>query len=386
MGLDGFLGFIKKKHPHVLKSHHISQFSYTHVFMDISSYIYKAVCIFGTQNPQWIASIMQMFLTLRQNKVNVIPIFDGKAPDAKKDEIQERKDKRNKLKDKITSIVSIIEKHEQKEELTDDEFSFAKEILESAEKKSSQTQLKKLLVIGNKDSSTDYKQQTLSFGQLTNRLTNANINELQTYMNNLKRQLFYISDKEIEVVKSLLDILGIKHQTAPEEAEAYCCCMIRKGISNVVISCDTDCFAHGAKCVITNFDHNSGMITYIFLEELLESLGLTETQFVDFSILIGCDYNKKNKLPKVGPVKALELIKKYETIEKIEGYDISNLNQVEIRKLFRPEYDKIEEYVDSEIDEDALYEFIEEYHVRISKDRLKHVLEKIKEKPEIIWE
>ena len=391
MGLDGFLGFIKKKHPHVIKSHHISHFSYTNVFMDISSYIYKAVCIFGTQNPQWIATIMQMFLTLRQNKVNVIPIFDGKAPDAKKGEIQERKEKRNKLKNKIDSILSIIEKHEQKEELTDDEFSFAKEILDSAEKKSSQTQLKKLLVIGNREAQFDsFKQQTLSFGQNSslpsNKLTNANINDLQAYVSNIKRQLFYISEKEIEVVKSLLDILGIKHQTAPEEAEAYCCCMIRKGVANVVISCDTDCFAHGAKCVITNFDYNNGSITYILLEDLLSSLDISETQFIDYSILIGCDYNVKNKLPKVGPVKALELIKKYGKIENIEGYDISNLNQVEIRKLFRPEYEEIEEYVESEIDEDALYEFIEEYHVRISKDRLKHVLEKIKEKPEIIWE
>ena len=63
--------------------------------------------------------------------------------------------------------------------------------------------------------------------------------------------------------------------------------------------------------------------------------------FIDFSILIGCDYNKKNKLPKVGPVKALELIKKYNSIDNIQGYDISMLNHVDIRKLFNPTYKKI---------------------------------------------
>jgi 5'-3' exonuclease len=379
MGLDGFLAFIKKKHPHVIKSNHICLFSYQNVFMDISSYIYKAACIFGTQNPQWIASILQIFLTLKENKVNVIPIFDGKPPDAKKDEIIDRKEKRNKLKDKISTILSIIEKSELKQPLDDDELSFVKDILDSLDKKSSQTQLKKLLVFGSGTESYNNS-------STINKLSSSNINDLQNYIGTLQRQLFYISEKEIDIVKSLLDVLGIKHQTAPEEAEAYCCSMVRKGLANTVISCDTDCFTHGAGCVITNFDHNSGSVTYIVLKELLEELELTELEFIDFSILIGCDYNKKNKLPKVGPVKALELIKKYKTIEQIQGYDISNVNQVEIRKLFRPEYELIEEYVESEIDEDALYNFIDEYNIRISKDRLKTILKKIQEKPTIVWE
>jgi 5'-3' exonuclease len=257
--------------------------------------------------------------------------------------------------------------------------SFAKDILDSLDKKSSQTQLKKLLVFGSGTESGNNS-------STINNLSSSNIDDLQNYIGTLQRQLFYISEKEIDIVKSLLDVLGIKHQTAPEEAEAYCCSMVRKGLANTVISCDTDCFTHGAGCVITNFDHNSGSVTYIVLKELLEELELTESEFIDFSILIGCDYNKKNKLPKVGPVKALELIKKYKTIEQIQGYDISNVNQVEIRKLFRPEYELIEEYVESEIDEDALYNFIDEYNIRISKDRLKTILKKIQEKPTIVWE
>ena len=377
MGLDGFLSFVKKKYPDVLKTHHISEFSYNNVFMDISSYIYKTICIFGTQNPQWISSMLQIFLTLRGNKVNIIPIFDGKPPDAKKDEIAERKEKRNKIKTKISTIETIIEKLELKEQLDEEEYKFTKDILDNLEEKGSTTQLKRLLTISSSggNSSTDNRQ-----------FTSSNINDLQGYVSNLKRQMFYISEKEIEIVKSMLDILGIKYYTSPEEAEAYCCSMLRKGIGNAVISCDTDCFAHGAKCVITSFDHNTGTINYIYLEDLLNEMELSHAQFVDFAILIGCDYNKKNKLPKVGPVKALQLIQKYGCIEKIEGYDISNVNQVAIRKLFCPDYEEIEEYVETEIDEDALDEFIEEYHLRISKERLKNALKIVKEKPTIVWD
>jgi 5'-3' exonuclease len=383
MGLDGFLSFVKKKYPSVIKTEHISKFAFDTIFLDISSYIYKYICIFGNSNPQWITSIMQMFLTLKGNKVNVIPIFDGKPPEAKQGEINERKEKRNKLKNKMSSIQDCITKLTEGESLTEEERKFVFEILKKQREKEEPTKLKRLLKISSKTDDVIIKNE---FGEDDYVFTSEDINDLQNCNNTLQKQMVYIGDKDTVILKDLLNILGIPFVVAPEEAEAFCCSMLKQGIGKGVISCDTDCFAHGAQIVITTFEALTGDITMVSLEEMLNEMELNHTEFVDFGILIGCDYNVKNKLPKVGPVKALELIKKYKSIDNIEGYDISKLNHQDIRKLFNPQYKKIKKIAHKKIDEDALYEFIEEHNLRIGRNKIEGALKIINEKPKIIFQ
>ena len=43
------------------------------------------------------------------------------------------------------------------------------------------------------------------------------------------------------------------------------------------------------------------------LSSILEELDLTYEQYIDFCILCGCDYT--SKVPGIGPVKALKMIK-----------------------------------------------------------------------------
>ncbi len=377
MGLDGFLQFVKKKYPDIIKTNHISLYAHKIVFLDIASYVYKYIFIFGNNNSQWLSSMLQMFLTLRGNKVNIIPVFDGKAPEAKKDEIDDRKEKRQKVKDRMKLVQDIIEKISTETTLTQDEIDLANEIIKKIKDKEGTTKLKNLLSMSNLTiSSQNEVLQKDSF-------TQDDINMLQQYILNVKKQMIYIGDKDTEHLRDLIDILGIPYVMAPEEAEAYCCSMLKQGIGSSVISCDTDCFAHGAKSVILTFDVQNGTITYIDLEDLLETMELTQEQFVDFSILIGCDYNKKNKLPKVGPVKALELIKKYNLIDNIEGYDISILKHEDIRKLFNPIYKKIKKLKNKDIDEDALFNFIDEHNLRINRSKITEAISLIHKKPEL---
>ena len=374
MGLDGFLQFVKKKYPDTIKTNHISLYAHKIVFIDIASYVYKYIFIFGNNNSQWLSSMLQMFLTLRGNKINIIPVFDGKAPEAKKDEIDDRKEKRKKVKDRMKLVEDIIEKITFNKSLTQDEIDLANEIVKKIKDKEGTTKLKNLLSMSNLTiSSQNEVLQKDSF-------TQDDINMLNQYILNIKKQMVYIGDKDTEHLKNLIDILGIPYVVAPEEAEAYCCSMLKQGIGSAVISCDTDCFTHGAKQVVLTFDVQNGNITYIDLEELLEELELSHSSFIDFSILIGCDYNKKNKLPKVGPVKALELIKKYNSIDNIQGYDISMLNHVDIRKLFNPTYKKIKKVLNKDIDEDALQNFIEEHNLRINKNRISEAIKIIQQK------
>lgn len=74
-----------------------------------------------------------------------------------------------------------------------------------------------------------------------------------------------------------------------------------------------DTLVFGSPELIKNFNRDN-FATQIILPELLATLGLTYQQFVDFSILCGCDYTAK--IPMVGPVKALTYIKTYGNLEK----------------------------------------------------------------------
>jgi len=377
MGLDGFLSFVRQKYPTLINEDHISKYANQFVFFDIASYMYKYICIFGSQDGRWLNAMLNLFLLFKNNKLNVITVFDGKPPDQKKDEIDERKEKRNKIKEKIKSLETCIQKYNNEEEFTKEEIELLKDILKKIADKMVTTKLKKLL---------SFSRTPVEVTEDSFKLDDKDAEDIRNYITSLEKQMVYIGEKDTVHLKDLLHILGIPFVVSPSESEGYCCSMIKQGLGSAIISCDTDCLSHGAHEVVFSIDVQSGLITYMNLEELLSSMELTHPQFIDFGILIGCDYNKKNKLPKVGPVKALDLIKRYGTIDKIEGYDISILNHEEIRTLFNLEYPPMKKIKQKKIDEQALYGFIDEHNLKIGYDRIRQAVEKSKEKLELIFE
>jgi 5'-3' exonuclease len=106
----------------------------------------------------------------------------------------------------------------------------------------------------------------------------------------------------------------------------------------------------------------------------------------DLAFLFGCDYNTKNKLPKVGPVKALELIKKYNSLEGIEGYDKDKIESyIQMRKLFNVDYPSMKKLANKDIDEEALLNFIEDHHLRVGRERVEQVVKKVNAKAKIVF-
>jgi 5'-3' exonuclease len=385
MGLDGFLSFVRQKYPNVITEDHISKYANQFVFFDIASYMYKYICIFGSEDGRWLNAMLNLFLLFKNNKLNVITVFDGKPPEQKKDEISERKEKRNKIKEKIKSLETCIQKYNNEEEFTKEEIELLKDILKKIADKMVTTKLKKLLSFSRPNQpepGTNFPEPE----QEQFKLDDKDAEDIRNYISSLEKQMVYIGEKDQVHLKDLLHILGIPFVVSPSESEGYCCSMIKQGLGSAIISCDSDCFSHGAHEVVLSIDVQSGMITYANLDELLSSMELTQFQFIDFGILIGCDYNKKNKLPKVGPVKALDLIKRYGSIDNIEGYDISILKHEEIRKLFNLEYPPMKKIKQRQIDENALYAFIDEHNLKVGYDRIKQAIIKKKEKLELVFE
>ncbi|MHA1791503.1 MAG: flap endonuclease-1 [Promethearchaeota archaeon] len=159
----------------------------------------------------------------------------------------------------------------------------------------------------------------------------------------------------IPEVKKLLSLMGIPYIDAPADGEAQASFMVKNKDAYIVASQDYDCFLFGATRLLRNLTQQKsirrmGRVIPIEMQrydltEVLSRLEISHEQLVDLGILLGTDFN--NKIPGVGEITALKLIKKHGSIEKIyeskpgfeEHLPMSLVQQV--RKIFNePEVTK----------------------------------------------
>ncbi|GAA5874159.1 hypothetical protein JCM8547_008389 [Rhodosporidiobolus lusitaniae] len=130
-------------------------------------------------------------------------------------------------------------------------------------------------------------------------------------------------------VRALVEALGIPflepHPLDPHEAEGVCSALCALELADYVVSEDTDVAVYGAKQIrrVMTTSGTSGRgrgkgkepMAVLDPAELREKLGLTKEEFVDFALLCGTDFTER--IPFVGPAKALSLIRQHSTIERI---------------------------------------------------------------------
>ncbi|MES1904420.1 MAG: Elongation of fatty acids protein 2 [Paramarteilia canceri] len=132
------------------------------------------------------------------------------------------------------------------------------------------------------------------------------------------KRVVKITSQHCEDSKRLLDLMGIPYFNAPSEAEAQCAKFQQQGIAYAVASEDMDTLACGSSVLLRNFSASETKklpIIEINKEKMLEELNITNEQFIDLSILLGCDFTPTIK--GIGPKKALDLILKHGSIEAI---------------------------------------------------------------------
>uniref|UniRef100_A0A3P9NMW7 Zgc:110269 n=1 Tax=Poecilia reticulata TaxID=8081 RepID=A0A3P9NMW7_POERE len=149
---------------------------------------------------------------------------------------------------------------------------------------------------------------------------------------------------------------------APGDAEAQCARLVRDGVVDAVASEDMDTLPFGANVLIRQLNAKK--------DRYVETL-------VDLCILLGCDYC--DKIPGLGPKRALTLIQKHRTIENVVLHINRQTHPVpllwkykEARKIF---LDKTETPVTNlvwrELDEEAVVDFLcHTKHVR--EERIRH--------------
>ena len=130
----------------------------------------------------------------------------------------------------------------------------------------------------------------------------------------MKNKTFCIKDDDITFCKELFEYLGIPFIQANCEADIICAYLSINGHTMGTLTEDFDLLTFGCPILIKNLKKES--VTLYNLESIIKELGLKSWEsFRDLCILCGCDY--LDSLPRIGPMTAYSLIKKYDTIEKI---------------------------------------------------------------------
>ncbi len=131
----------------------------------------------------------------------------------------------------------------------------------------------------------------------------------------------------VEDAKALLDAMGVPYVQAPSEGEAQAAHMAAKGDVWASGSQDYDSLLFGTPRLIRNLTivgkrKLPGKDVYIDisperieLEEVLEHLGIDRRKLVWIGILVGTDFNEK--VPGIGPKRALALVKEHGSLEEI---------------------------------------------------------------------
>merc|ERR1712154_591069 len=132
------------------------------------------------------------------------------------------------------------------------------------------------------------------------------------------RRLVKVTKEHNEDCKQLLTFMGIPYVDAPCEAEAQCAALVKAGKVFATGTEDMDSLTFGSSVVLRHLTFSEARkmpIKEYNLNRLLSELELSQDEFIDLCILLGCDYC--DSIRGIGPKRAIELIQKYKNIETV---------------------------------------------------------------------
>jgi len=176
--------------------------------------------------------------------------------------------------------------------------------------------------------------------------------ELEKELKKIMSMQVAVYRDEFDAIKNLLNNLGIPCIMAETEGEMACAELAIAGETAATFSTDSDCLALGIPFFFDSITGTKkgkgGFIKGTVLAPVLETLKLSMSEFRDFCILLGTDFNER--MPGYGPSKGFKLIEDYRSIEKIEEsglFNVAPLNYKRTRELITP---KLKEWDQKELD------------------------------------
>ncbi len=208
-------------------------------------------------------------------------------------------------------------------------------------------------------------------------------------MRKYAQQALRLTPKMVEESKQLLEYLGLPVVQAPSEGEAQASFMTDNGDLYGCVSQDFDVLLFGGKVLLRNITvsgkrkiPNKDIYVdvkpeKIELEKTLQELGISREKLIWIAILVGNDFSEK--FPKIGPKTALNLVKKFDSFERIikETKHKPNFDYKEILNIFlNPEHSKDYSLKFSSPNNEKVLEFLCEER-EFSKERVENALNKL---------
>ena len=180
-----------------------------------------------------------------------------------------------------------------------------------------------------------------------------------------------LTGEGLDDAKRLLTLLGVPWVQAPGEGEAQAAYMASRGDVWAANSRDYDSLLFGAPRLLRYLTiggeewlPSKGRARrlepeLIELEALLAELGISRTQLIDLSILVGTDFNEGVK--GVGPKTALKLMRRHGSIEELPEETLAKVPDTyhAIREIYlRPEVTETYSLETRGLDEEGLVGFL----------------------------
>ena len=99
-----------------------------------------------------------------------------------------------------------------------------------------------------------------------------------------------ITNDQFEQSQLLLNIMGIPFVVSNEEADSQCAYLSKNNLVDAVCTEDMDILTFGANVLVRNISSFKKTPIEIKLDSILKKLEITYKEFIDFCILLGCDY------------------------------------------------------------------------------------------------
>nr|OQO31433.1 Flap endonuclease 1 [Rachicladosporium sp. CCFEE 5018] len=132
------------------------------------------------------------------------------------------------------------------------------------------------------------------------------------------RRTVRVTREHNQEAQRLLKLMGVPYIIAPTEAEAQCAVLARAGKVYAAASEDMDTLTFNSPVLLrklTFAEQRKEPIQEIHLDKVLEGLDMDLPTFIDFCILLGCDY--VDPVKGIGPKVALNLIREHKNLEAV---------------------------------------------------------------------
>ena len=309
MGIKNLNQLLRSVCPNVFRPSSLAMYSNKIIAIDTTLYLYKYKAAGGEEF--WRNYFLQLICCLHRFNIHAIFILDGKPPNEKSKEREDRAKQREKLHDKILTLEDDITSFHTTNEIS----KFLQGFYMDKIKKDGKP------------------------GLLFERLFSIKV--VESEFEKVKKQLVHISEDDFTFLKQLIKLCGMQYLQSPTEAEKYASYLNQLGLVDGVLSEDSDLIAYRSPVFISKINTSNGSCVETNIDSVLRGLKLSEKGLVDLCIMCGTDYN--SNIPKIGSVTAYKMMRKHGSIEAVgdnekdkkgDGIDVSILNHHRSRELF----------------------------------------------------